>query len=118
MGTGKRAFWFVDLEEILGMDDRTWRRESGACSVILVPLLFDIDGYLKGYAGGLVVFRLMSLHIGLVAKAMIQVSASLFGGSRVHCGTTSRDDCPVFRGRMTDVQGSTSRIAPAMVLST
>ena len=67
--------------EILGMNDRTGRRVDAA-SAILVPVLFDIDGYLKGYAGGLVVFRLMSLHIGLVAKAMIQVSASLFVGSR------------------------------------
>ena len=37
------------------MTDRTGRRESGAGSVILFPLLFDIDGYLKGYVGGLVV---------------------------------------------------------------
>jgi len=32
----------------------------------LFPLLFDIMVYLKGYAGGLVVFRRGSLHIGLV----------------------------------------------------
>ncbi len=50
--------------------------------MILFLLLFDIDGYLKRYAGGLVVIRLRNLHIGLVAKAMIQVSASLFVGSR------------------------------------
>ena len=56
-----------------------WRQVILATAVSFVPLLFDIVGYLKGYAGGLVVFRLMSLHIGLVAKAMIQVSASLFG---------------------------------------
>ena len=55
--------------EILGMTDRTWRRESGAGSVILFLLLFDIDGYLKGYVGGLVVIRLGSLHIGLVGFA-------------------------------------------------
>ena len=36
--------------------------------MILVPLLFDIAGYLKGYAGGLVVFRLGSLRIGLVGS--------------------------------------------------
>ncbi|WP_221830821.1 hypothetical protein, partial [Paracoccus yeei] len=39
---------------------------NGAVWVVLFPLLFDIARYLKGYAGGLVVFRLMSLHIGLV----------------------------------------------------
>ena len=50
--------------------------------VILVLLLFDIDGYLKRYAGGSVVIRSRDLHIGLVAKAMIQVSASLFVGLR------------------------------------
>jgi hypothetical protein len=36
------------------MDDRAGRREIGAWSGILFPLLFDIDGYLKRYAGGLV----------------------------------------------------------------
>ena len=50
--------------------------------VVLFPVLFDIARYLKGYAGGLVVFRSRSLHIGLVGKPMIQVSASLFVGSR------------------------------------
>lgn len=50
--------------------------------MILVLLLFDIDGYLKRYAGGSVVIRSRDLHIGLVAKAMIQVSASPFVGSR------------------------------------
>ncbi len=48
------------------MTDRAGRRENGASSGILFPLLFDIARYLKGYAGGLVVFRLKSLHIGLV----------------------------------------------------
>ena len=48
------------------MTDRAGRRENGASSGILFPLLFDIARYLKGYAGGLVVFRLSSLHIGLV----------------------------------------------------
>ena len=40
-----------------------------AVRLILFLLLFDIDGYLKGYAGGLVVFRSRSLHIGLVGFA-------------------------------------------------
>ena len=50
------------------MTDRTGRRESDAGSAILFLLLFDIDGYLKGYVGGLVVVRLGSLHIGLVGE--------------------------------------------------
>ncbi len=39
------------------MNDRTGRRKKDAPSAILFPLLFDIMDYLKGYAGGLVVFR-------------------------------------------------------------
>jgi hypothetical protein len=35
---------------------------------------------MKGYVGGLVVSAMDRLHIGLVASAMIQVSASLFVG--------------------------------------
>ena len=76
------ALWVAGPGEILGMDDRAGRREIGACSVILFPVLFDIDGYLKRYAGGLVVIRPRSLHIGPLAQAMIWVSASLFVGSR------------------------------------
>ncbi|WP_230312505.1 hypothetical protein, partial [Paracoccus lichenicola] len=57
-GTGQTERRFG--KTILGIDDRTVRRESGAGSVILVPLLFDITGYLKGYVGGLVVGRLRS----------------------------------------------------------
>ena len=33
-----------------------WRQVILAAAVSFVPLLFDIVGYLKGYAGGLVVF--------------------------------------------------------------
>ena len=80
-GSGSGALGAVP-GEILGMDDRAGRREIGACSVILFPVLFDIDGYLKRYAGGLVVIRPRSLHIGPLAQAMIWVSASLFVGSR------------------------------------
>ncbi len=48
------------------MNDRMGVADSGASSVILFPLLFDIIGYLKGYAGGLVVQSTDDLHIGLV----------------------------------------------------
>ena len=48
------------------MTDREGRREFGAFTEILFPVLFDIVIYLKGYAGGLVVFDVGSLHIGLV----------------------------------------------------
>ncbi|WP_265508799.1 hypothetical protein, partial [Paracoccus rhizosphaerae] len=81
-GPGRRSGWLCISGENFGMDDRAGRREIGACSVILFPVLFDIDGYLKRYAGGLVVIRLRSLHIGPLASAMIWVSASLFVGSR------------------------------------
>ena len=56
--------------------------EVGAAWVVLFPLLFDIARYLKGYAGGLIVIRSRSLHIGSLGKPMMRVSASLFVGSR------------------------------------
>ncbi|MFV0303838.1 MAG: hypothetical protein ACK5IP_23710 [Paracoccus sp. (in: a-proteobacteria)] len=64
------------------MTDRTGRQRKDAASAILFPLLFDIDGYLKGYVGGLVVviddwtfaYRPPSF------RAMMVVSASLFVG--------------------------------------
>ncbi|WP_207303076.1 hypothetical protein, partial [Paracoccus sediminis] len=69
-----RRFW-----DNLGMTDRTGRRESGAGSVILLLLLFDIDGYLKGYVGGLVVCSIERLAYRLSrGDPMMRVSASLF----------------------------------------
>jgi hypothetical protein len=66
-------------EEILGMNDRTGRQRD-ATSEILFPLLFDIDGYLKGYVGGLVVFSTGKLAYRLSrGDPMMRVSASLFG---------------------------------------
>ena len=63
------------------MDDRSGRRESGACFVILFLLLFDIDGYLKGYVGGLVVCSTGKLAYRPGRREpMIRVSASLFVG--------------------------------------
>ena len=49
--------------------------------VILVLLLFDIDGYLKGYVGGLVVYSTGKLAYRLSrGDPMMRVSASLFVG--------------------------------------
>ena len=48
--------------------------------VDFVSALFDIDRYLKRYAGGLVDDRCGPEHIGSLAYAMMRVSASLFGG--------------------------------------
>ncbi|MDK8875042.1 hypothetical protein QPR87_20765, partial [Paracoccus sp. SSJ] len=52
------------------------RHKSGDVWVVFFPLLFDIAVYLKGYVGGLVVFRLGSLYIGSLGQPMMRVSAS------------------------------------------
>ena len=49
------------------------------CS-FFVWTLFDIDGNLKRYVGGLVVSTIGCLHIGSLASAMMRVTASLFCG--------------------------------------
>ena len=66
-GAGRRERGLV-----LGKSGSRWlgrRHEgNGAVLVVLFPLLFDIARYLKGYAGGLVVIRLRSLHIGSLGE--------------------------------------------------
>ena len=58
-----------------------WRQVILAAAVSFVPLLFDIAGYLKGYAGGLVVYTIERLaYRPGRGNPMIQVSASLFVG--------------------------------------
>ena len=55
-GTGRRAGWF-GASKTKFWERGGWVIAKGlAVRLILFLLLFDIDGYLKGYAGGLVVF--------------------------------------------------------------
>ncbi len=65
---------------------------DGAVRLILLSLLFDIDGYLKRYAGGLVAqaTRIVAYRVSRL-RPMMRLSASLSCGSR-YFGNLAHDD--------------------------